>query len=132
MDDLLIYAAIALAVMLLPVLVWILRLRPRVGKGQLPLLLSGLGCGICFLIPTDIGFSSWEMFVILLGIFALLLVVHWILWLMSAVCKREVSLGMLLIPGSMVLAFGAFSGHVPSILGSLISLFIVLRGTTMK
>ena len=125
MDELWIYAVIALAAMLVPVLIWLLRLRPRAGKGQLPLLLSGLVCGICFLIPTDIAFSGWEMLVILLGIFALLMIAHWTLWLLAAIRQREVSFGMLLIPGLMILAFGAFAVHVPSILGAVLYLICV-------
>ena len=127
MDDLTIHAAIAVAIILFPVLIWFLRLRPEVGRRHIPLLLSALIGSICFLFPLDIGFSSGEMFVVLMGIFVLMLVIHWIIWIFAAIRKQPLSLPMLLMPGLSVLACGAFSGHILAIIGAAIYLFCVFR-----
>ena len=127
MDDLMIHAAIAIAMILIPVLIWFLRLRPKVGRKHVPLILSALLGSVCFLFPLDIGFSSVEMFVILMGIFVLMLVVHWIIWICAAIRKQTLSLPMLLMPGLSVLACGAFSGHVLAILGAAVYLVCVFR-----
>ena len=127
MDELMIHAAIAIAIILFPVLIWFLRLRPKVERRHIPLLLSAVVGSVCFMFPVGIGFSGWLMFEILVGLFALMVAVHWFIWLLAAIRKKPLSLGMLLMPGLSVLLCGLLSGHALAIVGACIYLLCVFR-----
>ena len=67
------------------------------------------------------------MLEIVVAIFLLMLLLHWIVWIRAAILKRPLSLWMLLMPGLSVLVCGVFSGHALAIFGAAIYLICVFR-----
>jgi hypothetical protein len=110
----------------LPVAVYLLRIRPRVGREQIATVIIGIIAAVVSMLPL-IWMVSWFMLYIWAVLVLILLIVHAIVWITAAVKKRESCVGGAVLTGVTLFVSSACLGNWLAVIMALLYLVALFR-----
>lgn len=114
------------AALVLPVLVYILRVRPRMERSMLPVLIIGALMVICVFLPL-VSMAGFFMLFIWGAAVTVLLIIHAVIWIVAAVKKKPCCTAGAVMMGITVLCSSLLLGNFVALGISVFYLIMLVR-----
>ena len=110
----------------LPMAVYLLRVRPKIERDQIALIVVGIIAVIASILPL-IWIAGWFMLYIWAVLVLIFLIVHAIVWITSAVKKRESCVGGAVLTGVTLFVSSACLGNWLAAIVALLYFAVLFR-----
>lgn len=110
----------------LPILVYILRVRPRMERSMLPVLIIGALMSVCMFLPLA-SMAGFFMLYIWGAALTVLLIIHAVIWIVAAVKKKPCCTGGAVMTGITVFCSSLLFGNIVALLAAAFYLAMLVR-----